>query len=134
VVADSNLMALGTALAGHRLATGGSGIALGLPENFRRAGKLAGKSKARPVPKGPAVALCGSCSTASQRQVAAYLRYHPGLALDPGKLMDGLMSVDKAAAWVAAQNGGTDRVFDHRSRVRGERPAELRPRRNPREG
>ena len=34
-VADDDLLALGAALAGHRLVTGGSGIALGLPENFR---------------------------------------------------------------------------------------------------
>lgn len=110
-VADSDLMALGAALAGHRLVTGGSGIALGLPENFRRAGKLAGKSKAGAVAKGPAVVLSGSCSTASQRQVAAYLKSHPGLALDPAKLMDGSMSVDDAAAWVAAQNGAVPIVY-----------------------
>src|SRR5688572_14281300 len=110
-VADSDLMALGEALAGHRLVTGGSGIALGLPENFRRAGELAGKAKAKAVAKGPAVVLCGSCSTASQRQVTAYLKSHPGLALDPPKLMDGSMSVDKAAAWVGAQNGATPIVY-----------------------
>jgi uncharacterized protein YgbK (DUF1537 family) len=110
-VADSDLMALGAALARHRLVTGGSGIALGLPENFRRAGKLAGKSMAEAVAKGPAVVLCGSCSIASQRQVAAYLKSHPGLALDPAKLMDGSMSVDKAADWIAAQNGATPIVY-----------------------
>lgn len=101
-VADSDLLVLGAVLAGHRLVTGGSGIALGLPENFRRAGKLSGKSKAAAAAKGPAVVLCGSCSTASQRQVAEYLKGHPGLALDPAKLMDGEFDVDEAAAWVAA--------------------------------
>jgi uncharacterized protein YgbK (DUF1537 family) len=110
-VADSDLVALGAALAGHRLVTGGSGIALGLPENFRRAGKLAGKSKAEAVAKGPAVVLCGSCSTASQRQVGVYLQSHPGLALDPARLMDGSMTVDNAAAWVAAQNGTVPIVY-----------------------
>ena len=110
-VADSDLMTLGAALAGHRLVTGGSGIALGLPENFRRAGKLAGKPKTKAVAKGPAVVLSGSCSTASQRQVAAYLRSHAGLALDPAKLMDGSMSVDKAVAWIAAQDGAAPIVY-----------------------
>lgn len=110
-VADGDLMTLGAALAGHRLVTGGSGIALGLPENFRRSGKLAGKSKAKAVAKGSAVVLCGSCSTASQRQVAAFLKSHPGLALDPAKLMDGSMNVDKAAAWVVAQNGAVPIVY-----------------------
>ena len=37
---DDNLLTLGEALADLKLVTGGSGIALGLPENFRRAGLL----------------------------------------------------------------------------------------------
>src|SRR5262249_5920304 len=37
---DADLIALGTALAGARLAVGGSGIAIGLPDNFRRKGTL----------------------------------------------------------------------------------------------
>jgi uncharacterized protein YgbK (DUF1537 family) len=110
-VADSDLMALGRAIGGHRLVTGGSGIALGLPENFRRAGKLAGRSGAKTIAKGPAVVLCGSCSAASQRQVGLYLESHPGLALDPGKLVDGSMSIDEAAAWVAAQHGAAPIVY-----------------------
>lgn len=110
-VADSDLMALGTALAGHKLVTGGSGIALGLPENFRRAGKLAGKSRTRAIAKGPAVVLCGSCSTTSQRQVGVYLNSHPGLAIDAPALMDGSMTVDGAEAWIAAQNGAVPIVY-----------------------
>ncbi|MDQ2632366.1 MAG: four-carbon acid sugar kinase family protein [Pseudomonadota bacterium] len=110
-VADSDLVALGAALAGHRLVTGGSGIALGLPENFRRAGRLAGTTGAEPVAKGPAVVLSGSCSTASQRQVAMHLRSHPGLALDPAALMGGAISVDKAMEWVDDQNDAAPIVY-----------------------
>jgi uncharacterized protein YgbK (DUF1537 family) len=110
-VADSDLMALGEAIAGHRLVTGGSGIALGLPENFRRAGRLAGRAAERDVPTGPAIVLCGSCSTASQRQVAEYLKDHPGLALDPAKLMDGSLTVDGAADWIAAQGAAVPIVY-----------------------
>jgi uncharacterized protein YgbK (DUF1537 family) len=98
-VADDDLMRLGEALAGHRLITGGSGIALGLPENFRKVGKLSGRSRATAVAAGPAIVLCGSCSKASQAQVASYLAAHPGLALDPAALMDGTMTVDRAADW-----------------------------------
>lgn len=110
-VADSDLMALGAAMANHKLVTGGSGIALGLPENFRRAGKLAGGAGDKAVAKGPAVVLCGSCSTASQRQVAEYLKTHPGLALDPAKLMDGSLTVDDAANWIVAQDGAVPIVY-----------------------
>lgn len=110
-VADSDLMALGAAMAEHRLVTGGSGIALGLPQNFRRAGKLAGTAPLGTVAKGPAVVLCGSCSTASQRQVAEYLKGHPGLALDPANLINGQFGVEDAAAWIAAQDGRVPIVY-----------------------
>src|SRR5204863_982041 len=69
-VADDDLLAIGKAIAGHRLVTGGSGIALGLPENFRTAGLLAMEQPAYKPVRGPGVVLSGSCSTASQAQVA----------------------------------------------------------------
>jgi 3-dehydrotetronate 4-kinase len=103
-VADDDLRLLGQALAGHRLVTGGSGIALGLPENFREAGRLSGRSRPTAVAAGPAVVLCGSCSRASQAQVAAYLAAHPGLALDPAALMNGTMTVDLAVDWYWRQD------------------------------
>ena len=37
---DADLMAIGTAASGHRLITGGSGVALGLPANFIAAGLM----------------------------------------------------------------------------------------------
>ena len=103
-VADEDLLAIGQALDGHRLVTGGSGIALGLPYNFRQAGLLAGRGVGDAVADGPAVVLCGSCSKASQAQVAAYLETHPGLGLEPADLMDGTIAVAKALGWSGVQN------------------------------
>ncbi|MFC5586818.1 3-oxo-tetronate kinase [Nitratireductor kimnyeongensis] len=103
-VDDEDLKILGKALAGLRLITGGSGIALGLPANFRDAGLLSGARSSGAVAAGPVVALCGSCSAASQRQVAAHLSSHPGLALDPEAVMSGTMTADKAASWVMEQH------------------------------
>src|SRR5690606_14836966 len=40
-VADGDLRAIGAAIADAPLLTGGSGIAMGLPDNFRRIGLLA---------------------------------------------------------------------------------------------
>lgn len=97
--ADEDLRTIGEAIAGHRLVTGGSGIALGLPENFRRAGLLRGAPAPLPSVEGPAVVLSGSCSVMSRRQVAGYLEDHPGLAIDPADLMSGAMTVDRAADW-----------------------------------
>lgn len=43
-VVDEDLIAIGRAAADHRLVTGGSGVALGLPDNFRERGLLSGHS------------------------------------------------------------------------------------------
>jgi uncharacterized protein YgbK (DUF1537 family) len=110
-VADEDLLTLGKALSSHRLITGGSGIALALPANFREAGLLSDRPAELPVPKGPAVVLCGSCSTASQRQVAAYLKNAPGLAIDAADLLSGRMSAAVAADWVARQDGAAPIVY-----------------------
>lgn len=110
-VADQDLLALGAAVAGHRLVTGGSGIALGLPQNFRASGRLSGKPVPLPVPSGPAAVLCGSCSTASQKQVASYLETAPGLAIDPAELMAGRTTVESAAGWVLRQDGHAPIVY-----------------------
>ena len=46
-VSDSHLLAIGEAAEHHALITGGSGVAMGLPANFRRAGKLPERSRCR---------------------------------------------------------------------------------------
>jgi len=99
-VADEDLLTIGRAIAGHKLVTGGSGIALGLPENFRRAGQLGGRQSGYAPARGPGVVLSGSCSGASQAQLAHYLKAHPGLAVEPAALMAGKLSVESAAAFV----------------------------------
>ena len=55
----------------HALITGGSGVAMGLPENFRRAGKLPEQSDAAALPMldGHAAVLAGSCSRATLAQL-----------------------------------------------------------------
>ncbi|KAB2873116.1 MAG: four-carbon acid sugar kinase family protein, partial [Bauldia sp.] len=82
-VVDDDLIGIGAAVAEHRLVTGGSGIAIGLPENFRKMGLLGGDEAGFSPARGPGAVLSGSCSIASRGQVAAYLADHPGLAVDP---------------------------------------------------
>jgi uncharacterized protein YgbK (DUF1537 family) len=99
-VVDEDLLAIGRAVAGHRLVTGGSGIALGLPDNFRRAGLLgAGTSAFMPI-RGPGVVLSGSCSEASRAQLAHYLQGHPGFAIEPAELVAGRLTVEEAGQFV----------------------------------
>src|SRR5437763_9830663 len=62
---DHDLEAIGEAAADFPLITGGSGIALGLPENFRGQGLIGDSSAgadALPPVAGAAVVLSGSCS------------------------------------------------------------------------
>jgi uncharacterized protein YgbK (DUF1537 family) len=99
-VVDEDLLAIGRAVAGHRLVTGGSGIALGLPDNFRRAGLLSGQADAFVPIAGPGVALSGSCSPASRAQLKAHLAGHPGLAVRPDKVLDETLDVEDAASFV----------------------------------
>ena len=78
-VVDDDLRAIGQAVAEHKFVTGGSGIAIGLPDNFRNAGLLGHSAGGFSPIAGPGVVLSGSCSTASLAQVAAYVADHSGL-------------------------------------------------------
>lgn len=110
-VVDQDLVAIGEAVAGAALVTGGSGVALGLPANFRRAGLLAGAGSRFRGAQGPAVALSGSCSTQSLAQVEAFKAGHPALALDPDAVMSGAMTADKALAFAREHLGAYPLIY-----------------------
>ncbi len=95
---DAHLFALGEACEALPLITGGSGMALGLPENFRRAGLLAANAKADTLPEvgGLAAVIAGSCSVATLGQIAFMQRTHPSFKLDPLKLAAGEDQVSAA--------------------------------------
>ena len=82
---DRHLIIIGEAIAELPLVTGGSGIALGLPENFRRAGILPAEppDTALPAGRGLAAVLAGSCSQATRDQVAHMSERRPALLVDP---------------------------------------------------
>ncbi len=99
---DDNLRDLGAACADLPLVTGGSGAAMGLPENFRRAGLLPTRDRVEPLPTvgGPAIVLSGSCSPATLAQIARLQATHPSRRLDPLVLAeDGGGGIDEALAW-----------------------------------
>ena len=101
-VDEFNLIAIGHASANLKLITGGSGVALGLPDNFRKAGLLAQTQTERPLPKagGGAAVLAGSCSEATRRQVEVMRKEHPSYKLDPEKLVDDFdAAIAEAIAW-----------------------------------
>jgi 3-dehydrotetronate 4-kinase len=84
-VSDEHLSAIGTAARHDTLITGGSGVAMGLPENFRRNGLLPLRSDpgALSTVPGYAAVLAGSCSTATLGQIDAARDHLPVLQLDP---------------------------------------------------
>lgn len=84
-VSDRDLHVLGEACADLKLITGGSGIAIGLPENFRRAGLLTAVGEAAQLPHvaGLSVVLAGSASKATNAQVAAWKQSRPAFRIDP---------------------------------------------------
>lgn len=103
-VSDTDLVILGEACADAVLVTGGSGLAQGLPANFRRRGMLRESDAAHlaAVP-GPAIVLSGSASNATNSQVAAWLRAgHPAFRLDPLALARGEAVVEAALDAVAS--------------------------------
>ena len=103
-VSNDDLIRLGAAVKGMPLVTAGSGVAIGLPQNFGMA-QSAGAS-ALPPRKGWQAVVSGSCSTATHRQVADFIgRGHPALALDPLQIADdlakGIDASARALAWAA---------------------------------
>jgi uncharacterized protein YgbK (DUF1537 family) len=102
-VSDDDLLTLGAALDSAVLAVGGSGIALGLPENFRRKGSLAPPVLGRPDVAARAVVLAGSCSQATRAQVAAFVRAGRVLHADLSHVVHDEHYVERVADWCLAQ-------------------------------
>ncbi|MGR3910549.1 four-carbon acid sugar kinase family protein [Burkholderia sp. SR8] len=105
-VTDRNLSTIGAAVAGHRLVTGGSGVAAGLPANFRAAGKLGNtvaQTSALPAIAGNAVVLSGSCSSATQAQVERWQAARLAFRLDVLELADSDRLIEDAIEWASAR-------------------------------
>jgi uncharacterized protein YgbK (DUF1537 family) len=100
-IEDRDLEAIGAAAANFKLITGGSGIALGLPENFRRQGLLGDQSDADALPtiSGAAVVLSGSCSPATIAQVAYMRDRAPSFTIDPIAVAEGHPVAEEALDW-----------------------------------
>jgi len=103
-VDDADLRVIGVALQHLTLVTGGSGVALGLADNFRRCGAL-GQSTAPVLPgqSGRAAVIAGSCSVATRGQLANIKPNWPTFEVDPLALAAGDDVADRALAWVDAQ-------------------------------
>ena len=97
-VSNDDLWRLGPALAELPLVTAGSGVAIALPANLGLA--PAAQAAALPAASGLQAVLAGSCSQATQAQVAQFIACgHPALALDPLRMAAGDAVVRQALDW-----------------------------------
>jgi 3-dehydrotetronate 4-kinase len=90
-IEDEDLLTLGAACAEMKLVSGGSGAAIGLPENFRQAGLIPKRDAVTPLDAvgGLGAVVAGSSSQATMAQIAAMRAKHPTFALEPLQLSEG---------------------------------------------
>lgn len=103
-ISDRDLRTIGMACAGMKLVTGGSGVAMGLPENYRIAGTLKRRDASAEIaaPTGRAIILAGSCSAATRGQLkTAIAAGIPAFRIDPLAVAAGKVDGDRIASWVA---------------------------------
>ena len=104
---EDDLMRIGEACAGLPLVTGGSGVAIGLPANYRKAGLLGDPAAADALPavEGASAILSGSCSRATQEQVRLAAEHCPSFRIDPLALGAGEDLVAAALDWAGSRLG-----------------------------
>jgi uncharacterized protein YgbK (DUF1537 family) len=101
-ITDDHLTTLGEACADLPLVTGGSGMAMGLPGNFIRRNLMqAGQGAKLPKIGGPTAVIAGSCSVATQGQVAHMKKDHEAFELDPVAIASGRDLAQEALDWAA---------------------------------
>lgn len=103
-IQNDDLLALGEAVRDAPLVAGGAGIALGLGVGV--SGSV--MRSAFPAPQGPALIISGSCSVATQGQVAAAIAAgFPAYKINAGELMaDGVALIEDALAWAEKNHDG----------------------------
>ena len=104
-ISNADLMAIGPALAGMPLVTAGSGIAIGLPQNWPAARHGQGAAAdALPLASGSKAVVSGSCSVATNAQVAHFIQAGlPGFAIDPLAIAEGDDVVGQATDWARSK-------------------------------
>ena len=112
-ITDAHLVAIGEAAEGHALLTGGSGLAMGLPGKFRRAGLLGdhGNPATLPAASGHAAVLSGSCSRATLLQLGSARSHLPVHEIDPLANPDAGALAAAALDWASGRIGASPIVI-----------------------
>ena len=102
---DDDLRIIGYAAKDHALITGGSGVATGLPKNFRDAGLLGDPiTPAQPAMTGRRLVMAGSCSTATRAQIDVAKRNWPTKMINVHALAEGDAEIGALIDWALAQD------------------------------
>ncbi|MEP3345286.1 MAG: 3-oxo-tetronate kinase [Litoreibacter sp.] len=102
-VSNDDLQVISEACRDMTFLTGGSAVAMALPELYLKDGTLDADAPKMATPKLPeaAIVLSGSCSAMTRAQVSDYLRQADGYRLDPLELAQ--EGVGAALAWLEKQ-------------------------------
>ncbi|MCC3306333.1 3-oxo-tetronate kinase [Sneathiella sp. HT1-7] len=100
---DDHLKSIDSACKDLKLITGGSAVAMGLPDNFRAKELLRTSHPDNPfdVPKGRTVILSGSCSEATLEQIDYAKSRMPALKINPQDILDDKPVLAQTLDWVS---------------------------------
>lgn len=100
-ITNEHLRTIGTAVVRMPLVTGGSGVALGLPNAYRAAGLLPAEWAVTKLPKvdGKQVILAGSCSSMTLKQIAYMKERCPSCQLLVEDVLKNENLVDEVLQW-----------------------------------
>ncbi|MBL1406765.1 MAG: four-carbon acid sugar kinase family protein [Rhizobiales bacterium] len=102
---DADLMEIGIAAADLPLISGGSGVALGLPANFKNKGLATGKVTAWTKQSSKCIVLSGSCSKATRAQVEFHSKTNPSFEIIASDVIEGKLKAETVAKWLVAKEG-----------------------------
>ena len=103
-IEDEDLIILGRSSIDRKLLTGGSGLALGLPQNFRDAGKINETTSGWEKADGKAIILSGSCSIATRGQVAKFKHTNPAFEITAEDVHSGAITTEVVCDWIEEQD------------------------------
>ena len=103
---DDDLLTIGVAIKDLPLVTGGSGIGMGLPQNFGDRGLLARPATTWvPQVSGRKMVIAGSCSAATRAQLADVTHEWPSRKMTTDELAGGPEFVDQLVQWARDNSG-----------------------------
>lgn len=110
-VTDDDLLQIGEACADDKLITGGSGIAIGLPQNFIRRGLAKGAGVFKRAVDGPEAILAGSCSRTTLEQISVHSQSHPVLSVDPSHAVRQQVRVPELVEFLLNNSGHAPLIY-----------------------